>query len=156
MGYKILILYRYRLTIDIISIYLHRIIDIIRINSCFIYFSSVYSFQEGGVIGLFYTSLRKSRKSKNIQQNNNYDRNNVIYIQRPLLWFFEFRFMQSPPLSYSILLYPQCYIKWYSLVVHSTTFSVNFKDASSDFINFLELKIFPNNTFILKKSLQAT
>ena len=64
MGYKILILYRYRLTIDIISIYLHRIIDIIRINSCFIYFSSVYSFQEGGVIGLFYTSLRKSRKSK--------------------------------------------------------------------------------------------
>ena len=88
MGYKILILYRYRLTIDIISIYLHRIIDIIRINSCFIYFSSVYSFQEGGVIGLFYTSLRKSRKSKNIQQNNNYDRNNVIYIQWPLLWFF--------------------------------------------------------------------
>ena len=88
MGYKILILYRYRLTIDIISIYLHRIIDIIRINSCFIYFSSVYSFQEGDVIGLFYTSLRKSRKSKNIQQNNNYDRNNVIYIQWPLLWFF--------------------------------------------------------------------
>ena len=37
---------------------------------------------------LFYTSLRKSRKSKNIQQNNNYDRNNVIYIQWPLLWFF--------------------------------------------------------------------
>ena len=88
MGYKILILYRYRLTIDIISIHFHSIINVIGIKGCFIYFSSVYSFQEGGVIGLFYTSLRKSRKSKNIQQNNNYDRNNVIYIQRPLLWFF--------------------------------------------------------------------
>ena len=88
MGYKILILYRYRLTIDIISIHFHSIINVIGIKGCLIYFSSVYSFQEGGVIGLFYTSLRKSRKSKNIQQNNNYDRNNVIYIQRPLLWFF--------------------------------------------------------------------
>ena len=88
MGYEILIIYRYCLTIDIISIYLHRIVDVIRINSCFIYFSSVYGFQEGGVIGFFYTSLRKSRKSKNIQQNNNDDRNDVIYIQRPLLWFF--------------------------------------------------------------------
>ena len=88
MGYKILILYRYRLTIDIISIYFHRIVNVIRINGCLIYFSSVYGFQKGGVIGFLYTSLRKGRKSKNIQQNNNYDRDDVIYIQRPLLWFF--------------------------------------------------------------------
>ena len=27
------------------------------------------------------------RVCKNIQQNNNYDRDDVIYIQRPLLWF---------------------------------------------------------------------
>ena len=87
MGYKILIIYRYGLTIDIISIYFHRIVNVIRINGCLIYISSVYGFQKGGVIGFLYTSLRKGRKSKNIQQNNNYDRDDVIYIQRPLLWF---------------------------------------------------------------------
>ena len=87
MGYKILIIYRYGLTVDIIPVYFHCVINIIRINGCLIYFSSVYGFQEGGVIGFLYTSLRKGRKSKNIQQNNNYDRDDVIYIQRPLLWF---------------------------------------------------------------------
>ena len=54
--------------------------------------------------------------------------------------FFEFRFMQSPPLSYSILLYPQCYIRWYSLVVHSTTFFSQFQGCLIRFHKLFRIK----------------